>query len=106
MEGRSPADVYFCESPGTASILAQAGLGICILPFPLTMQMEPDLCHIPIEGIAPVCYGLYYKSLDGNEPLKRFVRLIPSTADATIISIGCTFFNAGKSIRRKITAAE
>ena len=76
MEGRSPADVYFCESPGTASILAQAGLGICILPFPLTMQMEPDLCHIPIEGIAPVCYGLYYKSLDGNEPLKRFVRLM------------------------------
>ena len=76
MEGRSPADVYFCESPVTASILAQAGLGICILPFPLTMQMEPDLCHIPIEGIAPVCYGLYYKSLDGNEPLKRFVRLM------------------------------
>lgn len=76
MEGRSPADVYFCESPGTALILVQAGLGICILPFPLTMQMEPDLCHIPIEGIAPVCYGLYYKSLDGNEPLKRFVRLM------------------------------
>lgn len=76
MSGRSPQSVYFCESADTAAVLAQAGMGVCILPFPPAVQSEKRLCHIALDGIPPVCYGLYYKSLSENEPLKCFVKLM------------------------------
>lgn len=73
MEGRSPTDFYFCESAEAAAILAQADFGISILPSLLVPPSSLITC-IPIEDAAPVSFGIYYKSLQGNAPLKSLIQ--------------------------------
>lgn len=65
-----------CKNVGSniisASSLTASGYGISILPEVL-IQENPRLVKVPIKGINPISLGIYYKSLQGNHPLKLFV---------------------------------
>lgn len=74
MESHVPSDVFFCDSVEAAVILAQARYGIAVLPGNIIPQTIP-LVRIPIEGIAPLSFGMYYKTLSGNPILKDFVQI-------------------------------
>ena len=71
ISGRTPADVYFCES---AVVLVEAGFGISVLP---ELMIPPDLplARTAIEELGLVFFGIYYKSLKDNEPLKSMLKI-------------------------------
>lgn len=73
-EGHLPAELYFCDSEEAAITLAQAGYGVAVLPGML-VDRNPPLAGVPIEGVEPLSFGLYYKTLAGNPLLRDFVAL-------------------------------
>lgn len=73
MGNRPPSEFYFCESTESIIVLVIAGYGISILP----EFLVPDnlsLVKIPLKDIAPMSFGIYYKSLQGNSALKSFIQ--------------------------------
>ena len=74
MESHISSEIFFCDSEEAAIALAQAGYGIAFLPG-LHTAKSSSLVRIPIEGLEPLSFGLYYKTLSGNPILKEFVRL-------------------------------
>ncbi len=72
MESHAPSELFFCDSEEAAIALAQAGYGIAFLPGLHTVSASP-LVRIPIDGLEPLSYGLYYKTLSGNPILRDFV---------------------------------
>lgn len=68
------SELFFCDSEEAAITLAQAGYGIAFLPGLHTTKTS-SLVRIPMEGLKPLSFGLYYKTLSGNPILKDFVRL-------------------------------
>ena len=81
MDGRAFSDFYFCESPEAATVLVQAGFGASVIPDLFTPPDAP-LVQIPIEHVDPVSFGIYYKSAQGNAPLKSLVRLLTESGTA------------------------
>mgnify|MGYP005748552845 FL=1 len=82
VEGRPLPELYFCESVEAAAILVQAGFGICMMP-ELFVPLNAPLLRIPMEGMDPISFGIYYRSLRGNEVLKTFVRLLRAEGGQT-----------------------
>lgn len=78
MESHTPSELFFCDSEEAAIALAQAGYGIAFLPGLYTANTSL-LVRIPIEGLEPLSFGLYYKTLTGNPILKDFIRLARET---------------------------
>lgn len=76
MEGTS--DFLFCDSEEAAITLAQAGYGVAFLPGMLTKQSDA-LVRIPINGPAPLSFGLYYKAPVNHPLLKDFVQIARET---------------------------
>ena len=68
MGGRPPSEFYFCESAEAIT----AGYGISVLPDFLVPDI-PLIARIPVADAAPVSFGVYYKSLQGNPALKTFM---------------------------------
>lgn len=75
MGGRPSTDFYFCESAEAEAVLVHAGFGISVLP-ELLIPSDSSLVRIPVEGLETLSFGIYYKTLQGNAPLKDFVRII------------------------------
>ena len=75
MGGRSPSEFYFCESIEAVMVLTSAGYGISILP---EFFLPPNLpmVSIPIEDIAPVSFGIFYKSTADNAALQSLLSLM------------------------------
>ena len=72
--GRTVSDLFLCSSADVCLTLVKAGFGIAIQPdFP--SLRDPALAYIPIEGVEPLSYGAYYKSVTGNPLLKLFLQL-------------------------------
>lgn len=66
---------YFVDSYESILAMVKAGLGYSLLPaYPGCP--EEGLCYIPVDGIAPISFGLFYKSLKGNTVLKEFIQLM------------------------------
>lgn len=74
IETHTYSELFFCDSEEAAIALAQAGYGIAFLPGLYTSQ-NSSLIRIPIDGIDPLSFGLYYKTLSGKPILKDFVQL-------------------------------
>lgn len=70
---RAASEFCFCESSETAVVLIRAGYGSAILP-DLLIPPEFSLARVPIKGTEPVSFGIYYKSVEGNAPLKSLIR--------------------------------
>lgn len=75
MGGRAPSEFYFCESAEAAVVLTKAGFGISILP-DLLIPPTLSLARVPIEGVGPASFGIYYKSVQGNAPLKSLIQIM------------------------------
>ena len=73
--GHPMSDFYFCESFEAAGILVEAGFGVSVLP-QLYIPPNSSMIQIPLENTKPMSLGLYYKTLQQNEPLKHFIRLM------------------------------
>ncbi len=74
--GNKPlCDVYFCESAEASIVLVQAGLGITVLP-DLAIPPDSSLVRIPVAETEALSFGVYYKTLKGNKPLKSFIQLM------------------------------
>lgn len=80
MEGRQFSDFYFADSAEGVVIFVESGLGISILP---TLSIPPDraLVQVPIQGVEPVSFGIYYKSEQQNVPLRDLIQLLRETAE-------------------------
>ena len=72
---RTPADIYFCDNIECGITLVQAGLGFAILP-DVTQVRSSALTYIPLEDFRPESFGLYYKTLQKNQPLKDFIQFM------------------------------
>ncbi len=72
MGDRPPSEFYFCESAESISVLVSAGYGISVLPDLLVPEM-PLIARVPLAGVEPTSFGIYYRSLQGNPALKAFV---------------------------------
>lgn len=78
---RAVSDLFMCPSGDACMALTKAGFGIAIQPdFP--SLRDPALAYIPMEGTAPLSYGVYYKSAAGKPMLKRFLQLCKSFSPA------------------------
>ena len=77
MDGRSPSQFYFSDSIEAAMVLAKAGLGISLLP-DLFPKPDDGLTFLPIKDVAPLSFGLYYKTLKSNPILKDFIQIVRS----------------------------
>lgn len=74
MEYRSPAELYFCDSPEIAVTLVKAELGITFLPESF-VPVDPELVLIPIRDAELIPFGVYYKTIQGNPILKDFIKI-------------------------------
>lgn len=72
---RMPSDVYFCDNIECGITLVQAGLGFIILPAILPVHSSA-LSHVLLEGVQQESFGLYYKTLQRNQPLKDFIQFM------------------------------
>lgn len=80
-----PDELYFADSFESMVAMVKAGLGFALLPaYPGCGRCDDrrgeELRYIPVSGIAPLTFGLYYKSLKGNAVLKEFIRLMGEAA--------------------------
>lgn len=75
IDNRSLMDSYFCGTVESAVTLAEAGLGIAVLP-ELAVPLSADLIKIPVEGVEPVSVGVYYKSVQERSVLKSLIRIL------------------------------
>ena len=72
MGKRPPSEFYFCESAEAITALVIAGYGISVLPDLLVPEM-PLISRVPLTGVDPVSFGIYYKSVQRNPALKAFL---------------------------------
>ncbi len=79
--GRSARDLYFCESAEAGMVLAEAGLGVFILP-DLFIPSMPSFTRLPLDGVRPVSFGAYYTSLAQNALLRDFLHLLKESFQA------------------------
>lgn len=71
--GRAPSQMYFCESAEAITVLVSAGYGVSILPDFLVPEAA-EITKIPLIGVDPLSFGIYYKSLQNNPTLKAFIQ--------------------------------
>ena len=72
---RTPAELYFCESTEAVAALVGAGYGAALLP-DLFPPEELPFARVPLEGAAPVSFGVYYRSRPSSAALREFLRLV------------------------------
>lgn len=70
-----PSGLYFADSYESILAMVKAGLGFSLLPAYPGCGRD-GLNYIPVTGIAPAVFGLYYKSMRGNDVLKEFIWLM------------------------------
>ena len=75
MGGRAPSEFYLCDSAEAIAVLVRAGFGIAILP-DLFVPEDDRLVKIPVDSLAPISFGIYYKSLQGNRLLRPFIEIL------------------------------
>lgn len=76
MEGRPLSEAYFCESAEAATVLAEAGTGIAVLPGIFERDDLGRVRRIPIRDAAEVSFGICYKTVRGNAPLKSLISIM------------------------------
>lgn len=82
-EGKKPSELYFCESLEAALLLTSSGFGISILPETFCLFDEMHLRCVPLKGIDPLSYGIYYKSYSGKPYLKDFISYMLEASESS-----------------------
>lgn len=78
-----PSDLYFSDGYESMMAMVRAGLGFALIPAYPGCGKD-DLRYIPVNGVAPISFGLFYKSLKGNPVLKEFIRLMDEVVGRTL----------------------
>lgn len=76
-EGRNPADVHFSASSEASLVLAEAGVGVAILP-ELYLSGQNNLMKITLEDAPKFSYGMFYRTHSGDSLLKEFIAITKS----------------------------
>ena len=71
---------YFGESMETILPLVKAGLGYTLYPDVPPLR-DPSLRYIPVGGLPPADYGLYYRKDCEHPVLRRFVKYMRKMAE-------------------------
>ncbi len=74
IKNRAMTDILFCDTFNAGILLVKAGFGVAVVPG-LLVGNDPALRSIPIQGIEPMSYGAYYKSISGKPLLQMFLQL-------------------------------
>ena len=74
----SPERIHISENAQVVRMLVQAGYGCAILPQPAAG--DPELTYLPLDGIAPLRYGICCAKTVGDALLKQFVQLAQQVA--------------------------
>ena len=69
--GRSPDQLYFSDNLETLYTLVETGYAFAVAA-ELPQVPLPSLRAVPLEGVAPLSYGLAYPSGDVSPTLRRF----------------------------------
>ena len=72
----SPSEMYLCESPEAALLMVEAGFGLSILLDIVYPFEGMHLITIPLEGVEPFSWGIYYKDVRPNPIVKEFIHLM------------------------------
>lgn len=72
---RRPSELYFVESVEAMRVLVQAGYGAAVLPRGL-LAPASGVASLPLAGAETVSFGIYYRSLQGDRPLRVFVQAL------------------------------
>lgn len=75
MTERPPEDLYFCESTISAMILAKSMNGVFVFP-EILVPKDEDLVCIPIKDAGTESFGMYYRTIQNNQPLKDFISVV------------------------------
>ena len=72
---RTPAELYFAQSPEAMAALVQAGYGAGFLPdvFP---PWGCGCARVPLRGMEPASLRLYYRARQASAPLKALLRIL------------------------------
>lgn len=77
LEARKPSELSFCESHEVAMLLVCAGFGIAFLPNTYRLPDGiPELVCVPLEGLEPIPYGIYYQSVREKPHLRDFITFL------------------------------
>lgn len=74
---RTPAELYFCETTESIISLVMSGYGAAVLP-DLFPPGKLPFAQIPLKETGSMSLGIYYRTLQGNEPLKALLQLLKS----------------------------
>lgn len=66
---------YVGDSAESVLTLVKAEFGYTLLP-DISPSRDPELSYIPMTDFRPLSFGVYYRSADENNILKRFCRLL------------------------------
>lgn len=75
-DGRAAHEIYFCDSPEAAVMMASSGLGIAVMPKVLTRKSVAGIDTRVIEDGGEVSFGVYYKTGHLTNELRDFLRLL------------------------------
>lgn len=68
-----PASVYISDNVRVALSLVRAGYGCTVLPS--LGLFESELCYVPLNGIEPISYGIFYKKSAQNV-IKQVIAIV------------------------------
>lgn len=75
---RNPNELCHCESAEAACIMAEAGLGACVLPA-CWLPSGDSLLGIPIKNTSPIACGIYRKSGTEDVYVRTLARLLAAS---------------------------
>ena len=67
----SPGAINYCENALVSLTLVKAGYGIAILP--RNINSDYQISYVPIAGISPMSYGIFYKTASKNHLIRSFL---------------------------------
>lgn len=69
-----PDSTYYCENLQVMLSLIRAGYGFAILPN--GASVDSGITYIPLSGMNPLSYGIFYKNTPKNPLIKKFISAI------------------------------
>lgn len=67
----SPTSINYCENTLVSLTLVKAGYGISLLPRNISSDFQ--ISYVPISGIDPMSYGVFYKTTSKNHLIRSFL---------------------------------
>lgn len=77
-ESKKPSELFLCETPEAAVLLARAGIGLAVLP-EIYIPPQRGIRKYILSDAPVLSYGIHYRSLTENPVLKDFLQILKTT---------------------------